>query len=153
MEEVLEHLFTVFLIGFILWVLICTLIFYARLKFAQYIAKEKVNKVKRQHQIRKGGDKKEKEDAKSKDTPHDKYYEIAKTTFNCAMKNGQLTRKEILGLKDLLNQMLKGNRKYDSYYFKNDCNEIYVKLKDGNLGILEYQKIVDCILNNKGVCK
>jgi hypothetical protein len=151
MEEALEHLFTIFLIGFILWVLICTLIFYARLKFAQYIAKEKVNKVKRQHQVRKGGDKKVKEVVKSKDTPHDKYYEIAKTTFNCAMKNGQLTRKEILGVKDLLNQMLTGTKKYDSYYFKNDCHEVYVKLKDGNLGMLEYQKIVDLILNNKGV--
>lgn len=61
------------------------------------------------------------------------------------MKNGQLSRQQILGLKKLINVMLDGVKKYDNYYFKNDAHEIYVKLKDDRLSTLDYQEIINYI--------
>lgn len=150
MEEGFNRLFMMFFSGMIIWVILGVLVFYAQLRFAQYIAKEKAARIKNQHKARKGGKKRSKSVKRSSkaseiNTMPDKDYESAKQIFNCAMKNGQLNREKILGLKDLLNQMLSGSNKYKSYYFKNDCHEIYVKLKDGRLGMLDYQKIIDYI--------
>jgi len=146
MEEGLNRLFTLFMIGIVIWVILCVLITYAKIRFAQYIAKEKVNRVKTQHQIRKGGESyKQRKIAERNNIPQDKDYELTKTTFNVAMKSGQLNRQTILAIKDLLNRALSRTKKYDGYYWKNDCHEIYVKLKDGNLGMLEYQEITNLI--------
>lgn len=148
MEEGFNKLFTLFMIGLIAWVILCTLITYSRIKFAHYIAKEKVNRVKTQHQIRKGVSSSKKKVERNY-IPRDNDYELTKEAFNKAMKSGDMSRPQILAIKDLLNVILNGSRKYDRYYFKNDCHEIYVKLKDGNLGMLEYQKIYELI--TKGV--
>lgn len=145
MEEGLEKLFTIFFIGMVVWACLSVLVFYARLRFAQYVAKEKAKRKKKES--KKGGKGKTKQ-SKSKSSnviEFDKDYELAKNAFNNAMKNGQLSRQQILGLKKLINVMLDGVKKYDNYYFKNDAHEIYVKLKDDRLSTLDYQEIINYI--------
>jgi hypothetical protein len=165
MEKAFTKLFITFMLGFTMWTVVSILIVYSKIKFQQYINKEKHERVKQQHEMRKGGKVNQyysKGDVKRKTKPsknsiqsiqgQDKYYELARIAFNSAMKNGQMKRDEIVGLSKLLDNMLElSNKKYDTYYFKNDCHKIYVQLKDGNLGQLEYQKIIDYISNSKGV--
>jgi hypothetical protein len=151
MEEAITRLFTYIVIGLIVWAILMVLIFYAKIKFAQYIQKEKIKRNQTLHEIRKGGSNKSNKSSNtsvtSKPVMIDNSYEQAKTIFNVAMKNGQLSRQDILGLLDLINKML-GNEslKYEKYYFKNNCHEIYVKLKNGSLNQLDYQMIVDYLL-------
>lgn len=141
MNEI-EELFLLFIKGTFLWIFLCILGFYIKAKFFQKLKESKKKQVQQTHEIRKNTT------LQPKQTCTDPSYERARDVFNCAMKNGQLGRTDIIDIKKLIDVMLGNNqKKYEKYYFKNDAHEIYVKLKDGNLNVLDYQQIVDALIN------
>jgi hypothetical protein len=66
------------------------------------------------------------------------------------MKSGVMKRDKILELKDLIDLCL-GDKvlKYNSYTFKNDAHEIYVKLQSDVLNQLDYERIIKFLLKNQ----
>lgn len=72
----------------------------------------------------------------------DIYKQISKT-FSNGLKNKLLKREDILNFKDQLNISLKENLKhYDGFSFKNDANEIYVKMKNKHLSQEDYEGLL-----------
>lgn len=66
-------------------------------------------------------------------------YNKVKHLFNQSIKSGKLKRSQLLQFKDFINRLLDRNITYYSkFVFKNDCHEIYIKLKDSNFTKLEY---------------
>jgi hypothetical protein len=66
-------------------------------------------------------------------------YIKVKRLFNQSIKSGKLTREQLLSFKDILNTLLGKNlNHYTKFVFKNDCHEIYIKLKNSSLSELDY---------------
>lgn len=59
-------------------------------------------------------------------------YIIVKNNFRYCMQNKLLTRQQILNFKYQLNKYVK-KKKYTGVKFKNDCHEVYSKLKDTSI--------------------
>lgn len=75
-------------------------------------------------------------------------YTQVKQLFTALMKNGDIKRNDILQFKNLLNKLLETNiYHYDKFYFKNDCHEIYIKLKNSNLTKVDYLQLQDYLKN------
>lgn len=72
-------------------------------------------------------------------------YTECKGLFNHLMKDGKMSRREILYLKGLINRLLGETilEHYKGFKFKNEANEIYVKLKNQYLESCDYQEILD----------
>lgn len=80
------------------------------------------------------------------------YYEKTRDLFNQLMKNGSLSREEILEFKLLLNKCLGSytheykNKKV--FKFENDCHEIYTKLKSYNLDVNDWNILYEYLKNH-----
>lgn len=74
------------------------------------------------------------------------YFKV-KNTFNSFMKKGMLNRDSILDFKKYINTNLEKNLKhYEKFYFKNDCQEIYTKLKNSSLNEANYIQMYDYLI-------
>lgn len=71
-------------------------------------------------------------------------YIQVKQLFNKSMKSKLLQRKDILDFKDYIDCMLQKNiDHYKKFYFKNDCQEIYIKLKSSSFTDFDYKQLYD----------
>jgi hypothetical protein len=81
----------------------------------------------------------------------DQYYLQAKGIFSQARNTGKLRRNDVLELKDLIDLLLADHvRDFNKHYFKNDAHEIYCKLKSNNLNQIDYERIVNFLLEKQG---
>ena len=83
-----------------------------------------------------------------------KYYFTVRNTVVTYLQNGVITRDDILYFKSCLDSRLKGhvNIYNHSFKFKNDANEIYIKLKSSVLKDEDYKYLMNVlteIANNK----
>lgn len=128
----MERLVVYMIIGVILWAVVTILLVYSK----NYFFDRLIKLTKEQKEL-------EKERRKNNSSKADSYYLECKNLFNNMMKGGILKREKILELKDLIDLCLGDKIKYyKNYQFKNDCMEIYTKLKSENLNQLDYQKII-----------
>jgi hypothetical protein len=86
------------------------------------------------------------------------YYEIARELFHSAMKQGKLSREQILHVRRLLEDSLgnyvhdfddyykvvkKGNKEVKVMGFENDCHRIYTYMKSYHISVEDWQRIID----------
>lgn len=71
-------------------------------------------------------------------------YNKVKSLFNSSIKAGNLKRDSLLQFKDFLNKLLGRNIvHYSKFVFKNDCHEVYIKLKNSSLSDVDYIQMYD----------
>lgn len=70
-------------------------------------------------------------------------YKYAKETFNILLKEKRLTREQILYLKQIINSCIpKEHMDLYKIKYKNDCHEIYCKLKSSFIDQETYERII-----------
>ena len=81
-------------------------------------------------------------------------YLEARDLFNSLMKNRALSRNEILYLKNLINKQLGAYvDHYKTFKFKNDCQEIYTKMKCQHLDAEDFTEIIQYLNECKNIRK
>jgi cell division protein FtsL len=137
----IEKLMMYLIIGIVLWVVATILLVYSK----NYFFDRLIKLTKEQKRIES-----ERRKSKDKTTNVNPYYSQCKNLFNKQMKSGVMKRDKILELKDLIDLCL-GDKvlKYNSYTFKNDAHEIYVKLQSDVLNQLDYERIIKFLLKNQ----
>lgn len=138
----LEKLLIYACVGMVLWIAATIMLVYSKNYFFDRLIKLTKEQKKLESERRK-----EKVGVSSANP----YYLQCKNLFNRQIKSGVMKREQILKLKDLIDLCL-GDKviKYNSYTFKNDAHEIYVKLQSDNLNQLDYEKIIRFLLQNQG---
>ena len=134
----IEKLLTYAVIGVFLWIIIVILAVYSK----NYFFDRLIKLTKEQRKLEK-----EKKGGKSKKL--NPYYKACRDLFNIQMRTGQLKREKLLDFKDLINLSL-GDKilHYKDYRFKNDCHEIYCKLKSETFNQLDYEKFIKFLSKN-----
>lgn len=134
-------------------IIVCPIIlFWMKMKVHKWLINDKKQ---REHEIKEWEIRENSHSNKVLLNSNPELYTECRTLFNHLMKDGKMSRREILFLRSAINRLLGDNvlQHYKTFKFDSEAHEIYVKLKNQYLEKEDYQYVLDYLKECERITK